>query len=244
LGVVLYATKKKATEEKAKDTDTIYSFSNNLVQTQSQLDEQRNVNVQLSGDISNRNARIDALTNQLAATVTTLSQTEQSLKAAQEEMAKDAARIADLESQNQTLDKQALDLSSTITNLSLAIEETQRKLNAAEGDKVFLQKELQRLMAEKADLEQKFNDLAILRDQVKRLKEELAISKRLEWIRKGIFGDMKGAERMMQLNAAARNTNAAAASRPAHYDLNVEVNEDGTVRVIPPLTNKPAGTAP
>jgi chromosome segregation ATPase len=240
LGVVLFTTKKSATEEKAKDTDKIYTFSNNWVKTSSDLDEQRQVNVQLTGDLSNRNENIAVLTNKLTETVTTLTQTEEYLKAARDEAARNAAKIADLESQNQALDKQALDLSNTITNLSLAIAETQRKLATSEGDKAFLQKELTRLMAEKAELERQFNDLVVLRDQVRKLKEELGISKRLEWIRKGLFGDEKGAERMMKLNAASRNASAAQAETN-HYDLNVEVNQDGTVRVIAPLTNRPAG---
>lgn len=242
LGVALFATKKNATGEKAKDTDKIYTLSNNWVKTSSDLEEQRQVNVQLTGDLSNRNESIVVLTNQLAETFTTLAQTAQSLKAAQEEAAKNAARISELESQNQALDKQALDLSNTITNLSLAIEETKRKLATSEGDKAFLQKELTRLMAEKAELERQFNDLVVLRDQVRKLKEELGISKRLEWIRKGLFGDQKGAEQMMKLNAASRNSSAAQAeTKTNHYDLNVEVNQDGTVRVISPLTNRPAG---
>ncbi len=242
LGVALFATKKNATEEKVKDTETILAFSNKWDTTSSALEEQRQVNVQLTGDLSNRNERIGVLTNQLTETFTSLAQTAQSLKAAQEEAAKNAARISELESQNQALDKQALDLSTTITNLNLAILETQRKLATSEGDKAFLQKELTRLMAEKAELERQFNDLVVLREQVKKLKEELGISKRLEWIRKGLFGEQKGAEQMMKLNAASRNPGAAQAeTQTNHYDLNVEVNQDGTVRVISPLTNRPAG---
>ncbi|OQB93921.1 MAG: hypothetical protein BWX84_00364 [Verrucomicrobia bacterium ADurb.Bin118] len=31
---------------------------------------------------------------------------------------------------------------------------------------------------------------------------------------------------------------------PVHYDLNVEVGADGSLRVIPPLTNPPAASNP
>ena len=56
------------------------------------------------------------------------------------------------------------------------------------------------------------------------------------YIRKGLFAadEQKGAQRLMQLN------NPAAAPRTNTYDLNVEVNADGSVTVIPPLTNAPA----
>ncbi len=42
-------------------------------------------------------------------------------------------------------------------------------------------------MAEKAELERQFNDLAVLRAQVSKLKEELSVARRLEWIRQGLF---------------------------------------------------------
>jgi len=99
---------------------------------------------------------------------------------------------------------------------------------------------MKRLMAEKSELERQFNDLAVLRKQVVKLKEELSVARRLEWIRKGLFAqdDQKGAQRLMQLNnptlASAKNANTNA------YDLNVEVNADGSVKVIPPLTNSAA----
>jgi hypothetical protein len=95
-------------------------------------------------------------------------------------------------------------------------------------------------MAEKAELERQFNDLAVMRAQVVMLKEKLTIARRLEWIRKGIFASspQKGAERLMQKPAAT--SDAAQQSKQSSYNLNVEVKADGTVRVIPPVTNSPA----
>ena len=155
-------------------------------------------------------------------------------------MARRDAKIADLESQNQALDQRALDLSTAITNLTSQIDDTKQKLAASEGDKAFLEKELERLIAEKAELERQFNDLAVLRAQVSKLKEELSISRRLEWIRQGLFAraEQKGAEQLMQKPSPPTNP---AAKTPA-YDLNVEVNADGSVKIIPPLANKPADT--
>jgi septal ring factor EnvC (AmiA/AmiB activator) len=129
----------------------------------------------------------------------------------------------------------AANLSSSITNLTGQIAETQRKLDASEGDKAFLEGELKRLMAEKAELERQFNDLAEVRKQVAKLREELNVSRRLEWIRKGLFPDdqVKGATLLIQKAPVPdANTN--------RYDLNVEVNADGSVRVLPPPTNAPA----
>ena len=146
-----------------------------------------------------------------------------------------------METENQALDKRALELSTAITNLTAQIAETKRKLATSEGEKGFLEKELKRLMAEKAELERQFNDLTVLRAQVAKLKEELSIARRLDWIRRGLFAapEEKGAQRLMQRPAASQ-TNAP---KPG-YDLNVEVSSDGSVKVVPPLTNAPAATNP
>lgn len=236
LGVVLVTTKKQAGEEKRVATDKIISLSNEWVQTSGDLIEQRQVNIMLTNDLTVARTEFSNLSNKLTDVQSTLVKTESSLKASQSALAERDQRIAALETQNRELDERAIDLSAALTNLTTQIEDTQHKLAASEGDKAFLEKELKRLMAEKAELERQFNDLAVLRAQVSKLKEELSVARRLEWIRKGLFAadEQKGAQKLMQLN------NLASATKSNTYDLNVEVNADGSVKVIPPLTNAPA----
>jgi hypothetical protein len=89
--------------------------------------------------------------------------------------------------------------------------------------------------------------LKVLRTQVAKLKEDLSISRRLAWIREGIFArdEQKGAQQLMQKSPPAFGSNstplvaAAPKPKPGNYDLNVEVNSDGTVRVIPPTNAVP-----
>lgn len=240
LGVALFTTKKHAADEKKKDTDTISTLSNQWVKTDRDLGEQKQVNVMLSNDLTVARTEFTGLTNKFTTVATTLVKTEDTLKQTEEakkqEIAKRDARIAELEQQNHELDVRAADLSTALTNLTTQIVDTQGKLARSEGDRAFLEKELKRLMAEKAELERQFNDLNVLRAQVAKLREELNVSRRLEWIRKGLFAadEQKGATKLIQRAplSPAPSTN--------HYDLNVEVNADGSVRVIPPLTNAPA----
>ncbi len=248
LGVALFAIKQKAAEELHDAAVTNSALSNNVVQINDQLDRQKQVNADLYADREKRIKEFQSLTNKylesltaLAQVSNNLAQTEVALKASQEETAKRDAKIADLETQNQALDKKAVDLSAAITNLTAQIDETKRKLAASEGEKGFLEKELKRLMAEKAELEKQFNDLTVLRAQVSKLKEELSVARRLEWIRQGLFAstDQRGAQKLMQGTA----TTPAKAPKPS-YDLNVEVSADGSVKVIPPLTNRPPLTNP
>jgi hypothetical protein len=130
------------------------------------------------------------------------------------------------------------ELTNAIAGLEGRIAETQRKLAQSEGDREFLLKELKRLQAEKADLERKFNDLAVLREQVRALKEELSVARRLDWIRKGLYGqgDLKGGG-LLQKGFSKPGTNAP---KPG---LDVELKTDGSVK-INATTNAPPAPAP
>jgi len=93
-------------------------------------------------------------------------------------------------------------------------------------------------------LEKQFNDLTVLRAQVSKLKEEMAESRRLDWIRRGIITqfEQKGGERLQTVNNSPTfpSDSSSSSTKTNHYDLNVEVHSDGTVHVIPPPTNSPA----
>jgi hypothetical protein len=248
LGIGLITIKKQATDQQHDLTEKNIALSNRLVQANDELDQQKQTNALLENDREERKKAFEALTNNytqalisLAQTANTLAQTEAALKSSQEETARRDAKIAELEEQNQALDKRAADLNTAITDLTRQIEETKRKLASSEGEKDFLNKELKRLMAEKAELERQFNDLAILRAQVSKLKEELSVARRLAWIRQGLFAspDQKGAQRLMRSPSATQPK-----APPPNYDLNVEVTADGSIKVIPPLTNRPPATNP
>jgi len=246
LAVALITVKVQSSKQHDEDTDSLAISSNKLVKVNADLDEQRQVAAMLEKDLEGQKKSYVELTNNYTKVSSDLSQTAADLAKTQatlkEEVAKRDARISELEEKNQMLDKEALDLSTSITNLTLQIADTQRRLATSEGDKALLEKELKRLMAEKAELERQFNDLTVLRAQVSKLKEELSIARRLEWIRQGIFarGEQKGAQQLMTGLTAPQAQQAKAAAKPA-YDLNVEVSSDGSVKVIPPLTNAPPG---
>jgi len=234
LGVVLFTNQQRAETKQKGAEEKIMGLSNEWTKTSMELTEQRQVNVALTNLLKETRQDYSSLTNQYTSLAETLAKTEATLKASQSAVAERDMKIAALETQNRELDEKAIDLSAALTNLSFQISETQRKLDASEGDKAFLEQELKRLMAEKAELERQFNDLAVLRAQVAKLKEELSIARRLDWIRKGLFASdgQKGASKLLNVRPAPAQTNT--------YDLNVEVNADGTVKVIPGLTNPPA----
>jgi len=248
--IAVITVNKQATDRSRQDADKILTYSNDLVSADDQLRRQKQVNTLLETDLEQERKTAAELTNKvmtvsadLAQTSGSLAKTEATLKEVQAAVAERDAKITSLEAQNQQLDKQATELSSSLTNLTVQITETQRKLAASEGDKAFLEKELKRLMADKAELERQFNDLAVLKAQVSKLKEELNIARRIDWIRQGLFAssDQKGAQKLMQ--GVSAPAPLAKAAKPA-YDLNVEISADGSVKVIPPMTNAPAASPP
>ena len=227
--VGLIVEKNHADTQQKRDSDIILEFSNQLASANMNLDGLGQVNLILTNDLVAAQQTLTVLSNQYVATSVSLSNTTTALKTAQDQ-------IADLESQNQALDQQVVNMTNTINNLSAQIAGTQMKLVESETNNAFLESELKRQVAERAELERKFNNLSQVRAQVRKLRNDLLIARRLEWMRAGTDPTQqhKGAQMLM---ARAPATNRVVG--PAHYDLNVEVNSDGSVQVVP-TTNAPA----
>lgn len=246
LAVALVTIKSQLDEQQAQSASTISEFSNRLVDARDQINGLNQVNLILTNNLADSRQQSLAISNQLtgklADTINLLSSTTASLQDARQQVTNLNTRIAGLEVENSTLDERANSLSNTIVSLDSQIAITQKKLATATTNNEFLAKELKRQLAEKAELERKFNDLAEVRAQVHKLRMDLLTARRLEWMREGTdpSRQMKGAQLLMKHSPPANPAEPAAGS-PA-YDLNVEIGSDGSVRVIPPMTNQPAAT--
>ena len=247
LVIAFFATKKQADDQHVIDVNSIDEFSNQVVTANKELNELGQVNLTLSNDLSTAQQelavsteQLTLLSNSLAAASSTLADTKTSLAGAQELVTNLNTRIADLEAQNKDLDQQASALSNALAHLTIEIENTKNKLAVSENNNAFLQGELQKQLAQKAELEHKFNDLDELRFQVRKMKDEMFVARRLQ-LMKNDNGGRKGAALLMSRNAPPTNSPAHRLSQP-NYNLNVEVGSDGSVKVIPPMgnTNSPA----
>jgi len=245
LGVGLFIRHNEAVRVKKENDEHIQeaaNYSNRLEQTQAKLDEMTKVNSTLETNLTVRSQDLIVKSNDLIKTSAELAKTQRDAQAAAEaakaEMAKRDARINELETQKNDLDAKATEMKSAIGSLEKSIADTEKKLAASEGDREFLLKELKRLQVEKAELERQFNDLSVLRAQVGKLKEELSIARRLEWIRMGIYGmqAQKGAERLM--------SSTAIPSPASNFNLQVELKQDGGAIIVPNKTNATNQAAP
>jgi predicted RNase H-like nuclease (RuvC/YqgF family) len=240
LAVALVVFKHHADAQQTESANTIVDFSNQIVKANVNIEDLNQANLNLSNDLATNREMSLMLSNQLAEAAGSLAATTASLQNAQQQITNLNERITDLEAQNQALDQRASSLSNTIAALDTQIAFTQMKLASSETNNAFLDSELKRQIAQKAELEHKFNDLAEVRTQVRKLRDDLLIARRLAWMRAGIdpTKPLKGGQLLMQRPPPA--TNAAAAAGSQLYNLNVEVGSDGSVHVIPPLTNAPS----
>jgi peptidoglycan hydrolase CwlO-like protein len=231
--VSFFAMKKLAEERSEKDTDAILDFSNQWVTARASLDELGQVNLQLANDLAASRQGIQVFSNQFTEAAGALAVTRASLKNAREQITGLNQRITGLTTQNQVLDQRAAALSGAISTLNSQIAETRQRLIDSETNDTFLEKELQRQTAARIELEGKFNNLTTLRAQVNKLKEDLFVSRRLQWMQAGTdpgSPQIKGGQMQMQRTAPAL-------AHAPRYDLNVEVGSDGAIRVMPATSN-------
>jgi chromosome segregation ATPase len=236
--IALFATKKQADDQHVKDATAILEFSNQLDSANINLNDLRQVNLMLTNDIESTRQALMETSNNLSGQ---LAGAKAEIENDQDMITNLNGRISDLETQNRALDGRAIMLSNNIVVLDAKIAATQQLLATTQTNNTFLAAELQKQMAEKAELERKFSDVDAVRAQLSKLRTELFEARRLEWMNAGINPDRmpKGAELLMKraLPSAAPPAAAQATPKPApQYDLNVEVGSDGSVRVIPPST--------
>ena len=227
-----------ATKEKTKDVAAIKDFSNQVTRVSKRLKDVEIVNLSLERDVASQAEEIKTYSNNLVAVSASFAKAKVEAKTAadvaREEMKRRDNRIAELENERDGMTKKMDSLTSSISDLETQIAQTQTKLEVSEGDREYLLKELKRMQAEKSELERQFNDLAMLRDQVRKLRDELSVSRRLEWIRRGLYGSLKGGELL-------RKSMATSAAGQTNYNLDVEIRREGGATV---LTNTPSATPP
>jgi len=202
-------------------------FSNQWQVATLKLDDVQQVAANLESTLNQRTASLAATSNELARTGADLAKVQTDFKATQAEVERQTARITELEGQRDDLTKKMEELTTSIKSLENQIDDTKRKLAAAEGDRQVLSSELKRLQDEKAVLVAQFNDLAALRAQVAKLKEEAAIGQRIAWIKAGVYSarDKKGAERLL-------STPFLTAVTPDNR-LDIELRQSGADKAAP-----------
>ncbi len=246
LGIALIFVYKDASDQKKEATQSLVVASNNFTSVKKQLNELQTVNQTLEtnlattqAELSNKLALADANLHTIQANLEKeVAEAKAESKAQADSnavaLAQRDQKIADLESQNQALDKEAASLQLAITNLQSRISDTENKLAKSEGDRDLLLKELKLMRTQKEDLEKKFNSIQVVREQLRKLRAEAAMALRLDWMRRGIYtaSEQKGGERLIHPASSIPPSAASGA--------NVELKQSGAVQIqTSPPTNAP-----
>ncbi|HEY3861054.1 MAG TPA: hypothetical protein VGO59_04130 [Verrucomicrobiae bacterium] len=238
LGIALIVVKKQAGDQAKDAANNLTVASNTVVSDKKQLAELQTVNQTLEtnllstrNDFSNKLAQSDS---DHRATEAGLEKEVAEAKAETKAQADSNAvvlgqrdqRISELETQNHALDNETASLRLAITNLDSRIAETQTKLAKSEGDRSFLTKQLQMLKAEKQSMEKRINDIALVRDQLRKLNIDASVDRRLESRRQKMYASFNDIHP------------APAPAAPEDNGANVELRQGGGVKIQIP-TNAP-----
>lgn len=232
LVIALVVTQKHIDQQRREKDAAILDFSNQVVAANDELNDLRQVNLTLTNDLNSSRDQLLVLSNQVLAISDSLSNSDTQLKAAQDQ-------ITTLQAQNQSLDQQAEQLTNTINDLNAKISAAQAQLADSEKNGVFLQNELTNETAAYAELNKKFHDLKTVRDQAKKLHNELVVARRLQWIREGTQPNSNVKEGTRLMAHSNWPTNQLTPATP--YNLSVEVDSSGAVHIIQD-TNAPASS--
>ncbi len=232
LSAWIYQVQKQAQDRRQADAARSDQLSADLVRTEMKLQEQVKVNASLETNLVRRSAEVTLLSNKLAFVASELSRTEGEAKAAMEkardEIAARQRQVDGLESEKDDLARRMQELTSRIGSLQGQIADTERRLATSEGDRDGLRKELRRLLAEKAALEQRFNDLAAVRDQLRTLRDAAYVARRMETLRNGVVStDIKGAQ---LLQGGIRRATAVAQEQIPAASLEAEIKASGPAK--------------
>jgi uncharacterized coiled-coil DUF342 family protein len=129
--------------------------------------------------LDSKSAELIAKTAELATTTTALAEVKTAAETA-------TAKVTELTAKMDDFNVQKGALQSQITGLNSKITETTTKLESAEGDRVFLLRELNRLEGEKAKLVERMNDVDFLVKQLKTMKARIAEARRRRWRELGV----------------------------------------------------------
>jgi len=263
-------TKRQTLEE------SVQTQGKRIVELNAEVETEKTKVTQLVMNLTQKTAEIDALNLQhaqdLGAVETKLQEVNTAKMKAEKELVKTAAdlkaqttelkefqtKVADetkqrveliaaLETKNDTLNQEKGALEVKIANLNTEIAETNQKLDDSEGDRTFLEGELLRLQDEKAELVKQMNDLEFLSAQVKRIKSDIAVAKRMDWMRRGIGIYAKRqtvAQKQAALRAGKNGEQPVSAEEPQNENVSVELTSDGRVIINGKVIEPEAEAAP
>jgi len=191
-----------------------------------------------AADLADKAGELDQATKELTGTKAELDKGKDAfteLKTKTDEVIEEGKKlITDLEAKNDALNQAKGALENKIESLDKKIAETNKKLEASEGDRTFLERELVRMQDEKAELVKNMNDIEFITAQYKRIKSDINIARRLDWMRRGIGHYAKTktiTEKYADLRRPDNGVTLAGTGEPLPDKIRVELTSNGEVKI-------------
>ena len=185
LGIAFFMTRSKAAGEREESAKAMTVLSNDVAQARASLDETRKVVAGMATTLTARGEELAALSNQLATAHTQLTNANDNFKlvtdnlnkvvadakayseTALEEIKKRDQSIKALVDERGELEKRLLTLNSNLTQFNDRIVEVQKKLTDSEKAGEAKAAQIEQLNKLRVYQENRFNDPAALREQIK-----------------------------------------------------------------------------
>ena len=232
----------QAVEKERIGRENLETVQQQLVTTQQKLQVTQQTNVLLqkelettANELVEMRQRLITFSNDNVRIQGDLAKTTQEKQSALTEANDKDKQIEELESRREELRGQLTTLGSRIQNLERLIDLAKNGLSQSEGERNYLLRELKRLQDEKESIRLKFNNLAMLRDRMNELRNQLTVTRRVEWVKRGLGGGI-GTRRGAELLALGFQKPIVR----TNYNLNVEIKQSGDVRILrpPPITDQ------
>jgi chromosome segregation ATPase len=171
LVISLVVIKRGDNAQHETDAGAIADFSNRLDSAQMQIATGKGTILTLSNSLDESRSASSVFSNHLV-------EAESALALDTEQITNLTRRVAEMESENQTLGqtlgRRVMDLTNQMAGLTMQIALTETNLNQANKDYALLENRLRRDVAGRVVVERKFNNPSELRAQIQKLKKNPA----------------------------------------------------------------------
>jgi chromosome segregation ATPase len=165
--VSLIFVKQSDNAQHNSDVGAITDFSNRLDAAQTQIAFFTGTTITLSNSLDESRSATLTFSNQLM-------EAQSTLALAAQQVTNLIRQVADVQSENQTLNQRVADLTNQMAGLTSQIAMTQSNLDLANKNYALLENRLRRDVAERVVVERKFNNPSELQAQLQYLKQHPA----------------------------------------------------------------------
>jgi chromosome segregation ATPase len=182
--ISLFIVKQSDNAQHDSDVTAITDFSNRLDAAQTQIAFLTGTTLTLSNSLEASRSTTLTFSNQWM-------EAQSNSAVAMEQITHLTRRVAQMEAENQTLDRQVMDLTNQLAGLTGQISLTASNLNQANKDYALLENRLRRDVAERLVVERKFNNPSELQAQLEYLKRHPAAEISADSIYAGLDVEVK-----------------------------------------------------